>query len=264
MKSNWGAISQNKIKNYRLFWVATDLFDKNVNWEIKKNNYKDFAVIEIEFKNEKSAKEITRNFANKYTTNSKNMINIFGDPLDTKTISKNNDNFYSLGYPGYKDDIFKYSNNWNESKLRADRLSRDLENRYSSKESKLKGHVASKRFANLKLNWGGEELNRMGHFYLLEGTPLGKGSSGSMVIDGSGNLVAVKSIGEQGVKAKNSMSIPLRSKELVVEGNFKTPQYDLILGAPLQKSSYKQQVQKFLQSKGINTWLSSMDWKSKS
>ncbi|PYC99652.1 hypothetical protein B4U78_015305 [Microbacterium esteraromaticum] len=71
-------------------------------------NFKDFAVMEIEFNDEDSAREITRGFADKYTVESTEAINIFGKPLDIHNLESNNQNFYSLGYPSKASSRFSY------------------------------------------------------------------------------------------------------------------------------------------------------------
>ncbi|AHC40341.1 hypothetical protein OVS_02515 [Mycoplasma ovis str. Michigan] len=258
--SDKGAIFQNKIKPPRLFWVAVDFFKKDTSLDVSDNNFKDFAVVEIEFTNEQSAREITRNFADKYKLGSNNAIDVFAQPIKASEAKDNNENFYSIGYPSNKNDIFKYAKSWNERTLVADRLGED--NRSvsfvgSKKVEKIRGHANTQSFSSLRFNWKGKGYNRMGHYYVMKGTAMGRGSSGSMTIDSKGNLIGVRTISEIGRGAKHSWFIPLRSEELKYEGHFKTPKYDLILGTHNQKSSYKQQIEKYITSKkGVETWLS--------
>ncbi|AHC40319.1 hypothetical protein OVS_02330 [Mycoplasma ovis str. Michigan] len=262
MKSDIGAIYQRKIKKPKLFWTALNIFDENQSLGIGNNNFKDFAVIEIEFQNEKVAREMTRDFATKYGgENSKNSINLFGSPISKERLKDNNENFYSLGYPTKENDKFSYSKTWNPETLAGEKLAEDPRKSATvNQDKRLMGHVSAKSFNASELDWGGKKYSRMGHFYLLEGFPLGKGASGSMTVDGEGNLIGLKSRGEVGEKAKYSMILPIRSGNLEVEGDFKTPKYDLILGAEGQKTSYKEQVEKY----GKKTWLSSMGWKHNS
>ncbi|PYC99514.1 hypothetical protein B4U78_016630 [Microbacterium esteraromaticum] len=87
----------------KLFYAAFDLFDKNPELGIEENNYKDFAVLEIKFKDPEYAKQVTNNFAGKYNVDSTDAINVFAKPLDekydTETIQKLDENFFELGYP---------------------------------------------------------------------------------------------------------------------------------------------------------------------
>ncbi|RAO94971.1 hypothetical protein DNK47_02210 [Mycoplasma wenyonii] len=56
-----------------------------------------------------------------------------------------------------------------------------------------------------------------------------------------------------------SSVIPLRGKERRGEESIKSPEYDLLLGAPNQKSSYRKQVDTY----GKNTWLKARGWQHK-
>ncbi|RAO94803.1 hypothetical protein DNK47_03110 [Mycoplasma wenyonii] len=261
LKSDWGAVNYlKKMKQPKLFWVAVDLFDIDLNMGVLDKNFKDFAVMEIEFNDEDSAREITRGFADKYTVESTEAINIFGKPLDIHNLESNNQNFYSLGYPSKASSRFSYVKGWDEETLSGEKLSTDPRNRYPIiSGNKLKGHVASDWYKNPE--WAGENHHNFGHFYLLEGFPLGKGASGSMSIDGKGNLIGLKTKGEEGVQGNYSMITPIRSEKLIIEGNFRTPKYDLILGAEKQKSSYREQVEQHILEKGNKTWLSERGWK---
>ncbi|PYC99585.1 hypothetical protein B4U78_016010 [Microbacterium esteraromaticum] len=105
--------------------MALNLFDEDESAGIQENNFKDFAVIEIEFTNEQIAKEITKGFAEKYTIGSNNSINVFGPSLDKERLDKSEENFYSLGYPKRVDNKFGSSRTWDESQLLGDRLADD-------------------------------------------------------------------------------------------------------------------------------------------
>ncbi|AHC40355.1 hypothetical protein OVS_02780 [Mycoplasma ovis str. Michigan] len=250
-------VSQAKIKKPKLFWTALNLFNKESKFDIQENNFKDFAVIEVTFDSEEIAKKMTNNFADKYKEGSfEDAIDVFGSPLDPNKTKENTSRFYSLGYPDKRtESIFFKKDNWSWKNKRGDVLSNDQKNKYGiSPRDKVRGFLSAKHFQEdkYKFNWGGKKYNEFGHFYYTQGTKLGAGASGSMVVDENGNLLGVRAM-----EGEYSLFTPLRAEETIL-GEIKTPKYDLILGAEKQNSSYKQQVEKHLLTSGKRTWLSSV------
>ncbi|WP_181454168.1 MIP family Ig-specific serine endopeptidase [Mycoplasma wenyonii] len=263
LRANWGLFYQGKIKRPRLFWAALNLFDEDESAGIQENNFKDFAVIEIEFTNEQIAKEITKGFAEKYTIGSNNSINIFGPSLDKERLDKSEENFYSLGYPKRVDNKFGSSRTWDESQLLGDRLADDRKRKNNKAlGERVRGLASTQSFGSTSIEWNGKQYERMGHFYFLRGFSLGKGASGSMSIDGEGNLIGLKTKGETGDKSRFSLITPIRSDEIELNGNFKTRKYDLIVGAEGQRGSFREQIERFVISRGKETWLSKKGWTS--
>ncbi|PYC99512.1 hypothetical protein B4U78_016635 [Microbacterium esteraromaticum] len=81
----------------------------------------------------------------------------------------------------------------------------------------------------------------MGHFHLLginQKYRLEGGASGSLFVDKNGDLLGIHG----GGGGNGSSIIPLRGKERKGTESITSPEYDLLLGAPNQKSSYRKQV----------------------
>ncbi|OAL10419.1 hypothetical protein A6V39_03215 [Candidatus Mycoplasma haematobovis] len=263
LKSNLGAIHNKKMKEPKLFYVPINFLEKDESVGIKENNYRDFAVIEIEFINEDYAREATRDFYSKYPVGSKDAINVFGAPLDKQKtwsqIENSIDNYYSLAYPQKKNDPFAYSINFDESSGEASKLTKD---RHGISDGKIvHGHVNAvtleSKWPFVMTEWNGKKLNSVGHFYLLENFSMPGGSSGALYIDKNGSILGIKRLGEWEV-TNHSWVVPLRSSEIVKDGVIQSPAYDLILGgAPRQKTSYKQQIERY----GKKTFLSESGWK---
>lgn len=265
LQAEFGAIHNNKIKTPKLFYTSIDLWEANPSLNIPRNNYKDFAVLEIEFIDEEYAKKVTGNFAEKYPISATNALNIFSGPLDSRysweEIDKLNENFYNLAYPS-KPKVFNkynYTVAFDEEKAEAFKLSNDPKNWYKTTNKKLNGHVASKGLWEFK--WNGKEKVDIGHHYLLKidkELRMGVGASGSLYADKEGNVLGIHGGGE--FWGEHSFVIPLRSNGISLEGTIQTPKYDLILGSKGQTSSYREQIEKY----NKNTWLRAREWKHKS
>ncbi|OAL09736.1 hypothetical protein A6V39_05435 [Candidatus Mycoplasma haematobovis] len=260
LNSDMGLVAKKQIEEPKLFYAALNFLEEDTENEVNKNNWKDFAVLEIKFKDEEIARKITNNFATKYPVNTKEAINVFSDALEDRyswdELSKLDQNFYSFAYPK-TGDKFKASKTWNEETLEADRLSNDKYNWYhNAGEEKIPGFIAGKRIGRGLQEWGNETFNRIGHLYFLKNFPLGMGSSGAMYVDKDGNLLGLKAVVEIGKHAMHSWVDPIRSKGFT-KGGIKTPKYDLILGGDKQLTSYKQQVEKY----NKKTFLRERGWK---
>lgn len=259
-----GAIATRKMKEPKLFYVAIDFLEADPEMDVTEKNYKDFAVLEIEFTDPNYAKLVTDNFAEKYPIESTEAINVFDQPLLEKHseagVSKLDKNFYSLAYPVQEGKKFDYEISWNEEEAEGSKLSLDPYGIYHySGEQKLNGHVNSHRMGTT--TWNGIERKNVGHYYFVKGFPMKGGSSGGLYIDEDGNVLGIKSRVEDGTwNSIHSFIEPLRSNRIVTSA-FKTPAYDLIMGgAKGQKSSYKEQVIKYKK----DTFLSRRGWKHKS
>ncbi|PYC99610.1 hypothetical protein B4U78_015745 [Microbacterium esteraromaticum] len=86
-KVEQGGISLGEMEEPKLFFAAFDFMDKEIGG---KNHFVDFAVLEVNFKNEEVAKKVTNNFANKerYKNGSKDVINVFSPPIEKKYETK--------------------------------------------------------------------------------------------------------------------------------------------------------------------------------
>ncbi|OAL10527.1 hypothetical protein A6V39_00485 [Candidatus Mycoplasma haematobovis] len=266
LRGEYGGYHNHKMEEPKLFFVAIGLFDANSELNISENNYKDFEVLEIKFNDENYARKVTNGFADRYGIESKEAINIFAKPLEDRytqeEISKLDESFYNFGYPMKTNVVNKYGHaiGWDEEKAEGHKLSYDYWSDYHSQGQKIiNGYGDAKKTWTMK--WNGKEGEDIGHFRLLKINKkhrLMGGASGSLYTDKEGNALGIYAGGE--INEKNAFVIPLRVNERKEADSIKSPKYDLILGAPKQKSSYKEQIEAY----GKNTWLKARNWEHKS
>lgn len=296
-----GAISAFNVKNYRswksaiqdpeylyfeeenanLFYVPTNFLGLNTRslgyqWT-KPNYYKDFAVLEVDFKDEEAAKLITWDFYGKYdleTGSQKNkVLNLFADEL---LLAKTNDellteqsDYFIAGYPSNVPNQYRSYGNYSPVRKGASRLT------YLSQGSRIFdrhlvinqfnqpiiGHMdvgaideTFKYVGNTSIRWGGIPYNNWGYNYLLDNSLLGSGASGSLTTDENGNILGLYRMHD--ASNKQGYVEPIRSKGLYKDGKIILPKYDLIEGDVGQLSSFKHQVSKYYLSSGYQTSLS--------
>lgn len=228
-----GAIKRQKIKPPRLFFVADDFLENT-----EKTQYRDFAILEIEFTDEEYAGEVTSDFATKYPINTKKAINVFAPSLGKEEIEFKKRNYYNLSYPT-KAGRWDYLVSWFDKQKNS---------------SKVVG-IQNIRIANCK-NRGICEKERGYSYQMLNVKQINKGASGSMYIDDKGNLLGLLTSSCKAIGEKGNGVLPLRTKQISI-GRASSQEYDLILGAKGQTISYKSQVEKYKK----NTWLSTFkEW----
>ncbi|AFN65396.1 hypothetical protein WEN_03075 [Mycoplasma wenyonii str. Massachusetts] len=267
-RPEYGFIRSKKIKEPKLFYMPYNFLKPNASLGIPDHNYRDFAVLEIEFSDPETAKELTNDFANKYKVDSTNAINIFANPIDSKysleKLDDANENFYTVAYPHTQKDKYTPAVNFDVQKAEASNLTKEM---YYLSGERIRGYVDAKkledRHPSLKTEWNGKELSEVGHLYWINKFALEGGSSGSLYTDKDGNVLGVKRLAEW-VVSNHSGIVPLRSNEIKKDGVIYSPKYDLILGSENQTSSYKQQVERYITKYGKRTWLSAREWKHKS
>ncbi|AHC40463.1 hypothetical protein OVS_03570 [Mycoplasma ovis str. Michigan] len=264
-QDNYGFVYRKKMYEPRLFWTAINYLEKSAESGVDYDHFSDFSVLELEFTSEQAAREATRNFADKYKVGTKGGINLFDKPLEAKYSKSElydmNDNFYLLAYAGGAKDRWSYTTNLNEETGIASQLAgNSWDWMYVDQEKKrYRGFVEAKQVFKQGFGWGGKTYKEVGHFYKLKYNPLRPGSSGGVFVDKNGSAIGLTGAVEIGPKAVSSWVTPLRSEGVTVEeSGVKTPKYDLIVGVEGQKSSYRQQVEKF----NKKTWLSSKGWKN--
>ncbi|AFN65176.1 hypothetical protein WEN_01915 [Mycoplasma wenyonii str. Massachusetts] len=269
-----GMYFNEKILEPRLFYVATNFLKEDESVGVKKENYRDFAILEIEFKDEDYARQVTDGFADKYKVDSTDAINVFAKPLESRysleDLKNYDENLYNLGYPGSymgKKEKFAHHDNFNEEALEAAKLAGDRYNwYYDAGEQRTFGFLDAKRISRGEKKWAGKTKTRVGHFYMVrehKWQNLSPGSSGSMYTDKDGNMLGVKSVREASESGgKHSFITPLRSDRINKgeKGTLLSPAYDLIKGVDGQISSYKSQVETYVLNKNRNTWLNARHW----
>ncbi|AHC40429.1 hypothetical protein OVS_03385 [Mycoplasma ovis str. Michigan] len=267
LKSEMGAIWQKEIEEPKLFFSAFNFLEENQEYDVPKNHFKDFVVLEIKFTNEDIARKVTGGFADKYTVDSKDAINVFSKPIEERyswsEIENNKKNFYTLAYPVSKkdpNDKYSYKVSWNEDKALGDQLSEASKGVHALHGTVgVKGFVPTKKYTSYSnTNWDGKNYHKFGHWYLFKNFALTGGSSGGLHIDDEGNLVGIKSMIDN---RNNSFLTTLRSSDVNhPEWGLKSPKYDLIAGVEGQKNSFRLQVEKYKK----NTWLKARGWQHKS
>ncbi|RAO94972.1 hypothetical protein DNK47_02215 [Mycoplasma wenyonii] len=198
LKGEYGGWLNKRIEEPKLFYAAFDLFDKNPELGIEENNYKDFAVLEIKFKDPEYAKQVTNNFAGKYNVDTTDAINVFAKPLDekydTETIQKLDENFFELGYPKGKKGKYSQSKSWDEEKGESYKLlNKHWDLHYSPEQKKIRGFGNANK-GLYKVTWNGKRRTDIGHFHLLginQKYRLEGGASGSLFVDKNGDLLGI-------------------------------------------------------------------------
>ncbi|WP_216082859.1 MIP family Ig-specific serine endopeptidase [Candidatus Mycoplasma haematohominis] len=243
----------------------------------KTNYYKDFAVLEIDFKNEETAKLITRDFYGKYDRTNGSLKNkaldFFSEELMLKKTSDQlfdeKVDYFIAGYASNVPDKYRSYGNYSPVRQGASRLTY-LNHRLSSvDEHEIKnkdnqpiiGHVdvgqidETFRYGNkTSIYWNGIPYNNWGYNYLLDNSILGAGASGSLATDENGHVIGLYRMYD--ASDKQGYVEPIRSKGLYENGKIIFPKYDLIEGDVGQISSFKQQVSKYYLSRGQKTSLS--------
>ncbi|AFN64920.1 hypothetical protein WEN_00565 [Mycoplasma wenyonii str. Massachusetts] len=262
LKAEYGGWLNGRMEEPKLFYAAFDLFEENPELGIRANNYKDFAVLEIKFKEEDYARRITNNFADHYRVESTDAINVFADPLDvrydTEKIQQLEENFFELGYPKGNKGKFEQSRGWDEEREEGYKLLNDHSGlHHDTNQQKIRGFADGNK-GIYKVEWNGTRRNDVGHFHLLginKKYRLEGGASGSLFTDKDGNLLGIHG----GGGGSSSTIVPLRGKERRGDHVIKSPKFDLLLGATGQKSSYREQVETYKK----NTWLKARGWAHK-
>lgn len=262
-RADIGGRANNQMKEPKLFYSAFR-FIKDFEKAGGRNHFADFSILEIEFNDEKVARDATNNFADKYNVENKTEPIKFGRSIEERYPTKEQlwkakDNYHILAYPVVPGkDAWKHTNNFDEKTTFASHLAGsgwDYEK--ANKPDKWRGFISAEKNSVLgtaymsKFKWHGEEFDEFGHFYAFEHNGLDGGASGGLFVDsdgyGVGTLVQIS--------GSMSLAMPLRSKGVSGDG-FVTPAYDLILGAEGQNGSYREQVEEYIVRKGSgDTWL---------
>ncbi|PYC99496.1 hypothetical protein B4U78_016785 [Microbacterium esteraromaticum] len=103
-KSDLGLLLNKKIKEPKLFYTPINFLNEDDSLDVKAEQQRDFAIIEIEFTNEEIARQVTNDFATKYPIESTEALNFFAPSLTEKyteeELNKSEEDFYHLGYAG--------------------------------------------------------------------------------------------------------------------------------------------------------------------
>ncbi|GCE63888.1 hypothetical protein MHSWG343_08950 [Candidatus Mycoplasma haematohominis] len=262
-----------KTKEAKLFYVPTNFLGLNphdLGYSHKKQNYfKDFAVLKIDFKDERTAQLITRDFYNKYdkekVTKGNKSLNFFAEEIAARKtaeeIKKERMNYFIAGYPRNAPNEYRSYGNFSPDKKKGTYLSYSWYSYYHAKNESSQQIIGyydvGKEHSDIYINsgawiWDEEHFHPWGYYYALSHTGLGKGSSGSLVTDEEGNVLGLNSRSD----VLTSFIEPIRSKGVYKDGKIIYPRYDLIEGATGQLSSYKSQVTKYYLSQGERTALS--------
>ncbi|GCE63887.1 MIP family Ig-specific serine endopeptidase [Candidatus Mycoplasma haematohominis] len=269
-----------KTKEAKLFYTPINFLGLNphdLGYSHKRPNYfKDFAVLKVDFKDERTAQLITRDFYNKYdrekVTEGNKSLNFFAEEIAArKTAEKIREermNYFIAGYPRNAPNEYRSYGNFSPKKKKGSHLSYSWYSYYYVKNAsgqQVVGYYDSgKEHSDVYINtdtgaWDEEYLHPWGYYYALQHTGLGKGSSGSLVTDEEGNVLGLNSRSN----VLTSLVEPIRSKGIYKDGKIIYPKYDLIEGATGQLSSYKSQVTKYYLSQGERTALSrDRDWRT--
>ncbi|GCE63602.1 MIP family Ig-specific serine endopeptidase [Candidatus Mycoplasma haematohominis] len=246
--------------NAKLFYAPINYLGVDISSLSKKplkhpNYFKDFAVVEVDFKNEKTAQLITRDFYNKYDKEKGKIkdkaLNFFSEELlvskTTKDIKADKMNYFLAGYPSNIPHTFRSQGNFSPFKKKASELDWRSSGGW---EREVIGHWNT----SLTQNFGNVNYISWGYHYSIDSDfPLIKGSSGSLAVDENKNVIGLNFIGND--TYRNGIE-PLRSKGLYENGKIVYPKYDLLEGEVGQLSSYKSQVVKYYLSRGYETALS--------
>ncbi|RAO95352.1 hypothetical protein DNK47_00690 [Mycoplasma wenyonii] len=110
-----------------------------------------------------------------------------------------------------------------------------------------------------KIVWDGKELNGWGYNYLIDNSFLGKGASGSMVLNQKGELLGLYRMYNEGFNY--GFVEPLRASWVIDEkGRIILPGFDLLTGSGRQEISYKSQLERF--NPNLTTYLRHNSWSS--
>ncbi|OAL10672.1 hypothetical protein A6V39_01210 [Candidatus Mycoplasma haematobovis] len=262
-------ISSSGMKEPKLFYIPINFLGKSGRkWEAPGNAdyYKDFAVIEIEFESVEAAKAATNGFYDKYKPSTDEGLDLSKDELmsqyDLNELALLNTNFYSLGYPDLENQGQRFAKRDNLDKITgsASLISFGIEGTPligNNNKLPIKGHISANgreiQNPNSALIWNGKKMYSIGYEYLISNMSMGSGASGSLVTDKDGNVLGIYS--NHYAAINHGVVVPLRSSGI----KDIQPQYDLIRGANGQKSSFRQQIEKYY--KGRNTYLKSKGWK---
>ncbi|RAO94970.1 hypothetical protein DNK47_02205 [Mycoplasma wenyonii] len=265
-KSDLGLLLNKKIKEPKLFYTPINFLNEDDSLDVKAEQQRDFAIIEIEFTNEEIARQVTNDFATKYPIESTEALNFFAPSLTEKyteeELNKSEEDFYHLGYAGAGGQ-WQYTTTFNPNTGRGLRLSDDEQYLVSDKDKKrIRGLANSNRV--FSVSWEkGKVRSPAGSHYITKsdswGYRLTGGASGGMIVDKDGNVLGLlEGSGQVGLQ---SFWVPLRQSKIEGKerGDLRSPKYDFILGVEGQKNSYKAQVEKYKK----NTWLKARGWKHK-
>ncbi|AFO52352.1 hypothetical protein MHLP_03860 [Candidatus Mycoplasma haematolamae str. Purdue] len=262
--------------------------------------FKDFGVLEINFENEEQARLMTNNVYEKYykektDPNKKVAIDFFAEELmskyDPNQLAKAEDSFFIGGYPYsptanlsfHMNQKFRPLGNYSwdyqghlqgftvptESKLTYFRkTSYDSPNKFNLLNSRgevIPGHADLKKIDDhsnaSKIEWDGYELSGWGYNYMIDNAFLGKGASGSMVLDQNGSLLGLYRMYNEGFNY--GFVEPLKASWVIDDqGRVILPGYDLLAGAGADVVSYRTQIEKYRPT--MKTYLKSKNWKLKS
>ncbi|CCE66981.1 MIP family Ig-specific serine endopeptidase [Candidatus Mycoplasma haematominutum] len=128
----------------------------------------------------------------------------------------------------------------------------------------LVGHASLEAIDNTsdasKIAWNGKTLNGWGYNYLISNSFLGKGASGSMVLDQTGELLGLYRMYNDGLNY--GFVEPLRGSWVVDDkGRIVLPGFDLLTGQGHNVSSYRTQLETHLPH--VRSFLKSQDWKAR-
>ncbi|AHC39828.1 hypothetical protein OVS_00810 [Mycoplasma ovis str. Michigan] len=221
-------------------------------------------------------------------------VDVFAPELmskyDPQQLAKSGDRYYIGGYPGSVSENLSFSinaqvkvsrprdwgyyNNYlHNAELTSSKLtffkkyhSQDDSsyNLLNSRGQVIPGHAdiekIDKRTDSSKITWDGQTLNGWGYNYLIDNTFLGKGASGSMVLNQNGELLGLYRMYNPGLNY--GFVEPLRASWVVDDkGKIILPGFDLLTGTKGQAVSYKSQLLKY--KPNLNTYLKSKSWKLK-
>lgn len=266
-------------------------FEHHISDKTYTNYFKDFAVLEVTFKNEKDAKELTRNFANNPKYQNKKIKFLEKDLLDYSSDELKDYEGFVLGYP-----LTNPGRNYDNPELGTKGGSKggmSINKRIDQYDTKHGKKLAIINQGNNYVNrwkqkmpgifqglghpplqWGewitevvdgkhktipGKEnskkdaigLERFPVVYSFTDSGLEPGASGSMVINKNKEIVGIQ-WGYDGMRA--SLIDPLRSKGFQLNGQIIAPAYDLIYGGVKnQTKSYKDSI--YRNKKDKITWL---------
>ncbi|AGX88880.1 MIP family Ig-specific serine endopeptidase [Mycoplasma parvum] len=285
------------VKEPKLVYAAVDFLGPRYTvsgHEIKNNSYfKDFGVLEVNFANERQARFITNKVFEKYykdniSKTNKKYINFFVPELmskyDPEKLAKSEDRFFMGGYPGSVADNLSFSMNHkfrivnesyldqhynvipSESKLTFFRNNGYFPHEYNllnSQREIIPGHVdmtSVDKVSNAsKVSWNGKLLSGWGYNYLIDNAFLGRGASGSMVLNQNGEFLGLYRMFNQGLNY--GFIEPVRGNWVIgKDGRIILPGFDLIAGTGSNVSSYRTQLEKY--SPEIQTYLKNKkNWK---
>ncbi|AFN65019.1 prolipoprotein [Mycoplasma wenyonii str. Massachusetts] len=180
-----------------------------------------------------------------------------------KLIQQNRWSHYDYYYPNYDTEL----TNSKLTYFKKVRGNDDLitYNLLNSRGQVIPGHADINKVDSItndsKIMWNGKQLNGWGYNYLIDNTFLGRGASGSMVLNQHGELLGLYRMYNESFNF--GFVEPLRASWVVDEkGKIILPGFDLLTGTENQAISYKSQLLRH--NPNLNTYLKSKSWNLKS